>query len=179
MTAITTTSPTIVRTSEPPPAPASATDLAPAPAPPRFSGVCSPFAAAARAGVSSAPARAAAKTGMSARIRMDRGDPGWGSPSLSAARRGALARGVAMFESQLVHHRAAEQDDRERVEPDQHDEQEHERRADAQGADVREVEREGVFDHRHGNHRLERAGPDAAPGDGALGDAPVDQAQHR
>src|SRR5690349_12682776 len=146
---MTTARPTIVRTSEPPLAPAWVTALAPSPAPPRFSGVCSPFAAAARAGVSSAPARAAAKAGMSARIRIDRGDPGWGSPSLSAAPRGALARGVAMFESQLVHDRAAEQDDRQRVEPDQHDEHEDERRADAQRAHVREVEREGVVHHGH------------------------------
>src|SRR3954454_2639275 len=114
MAAMTTTRPTIVRTTLPPPAPTWAA-LPPAVSPSRFSGVCSPFAPSATAGTSMTPQRAAVQAGMSAGIRIAEGDPGSGSPSLSAARRPPLP---PVFEPQLVHDGAAEQDDRQHVEPD-------------------------------------------------------------
>src|SRR5688572_2644864 len=175
MTAITIARPTIVRTSPPPPAPAWA--AASPPSPPRSSGVRSPFAAAEREGTSSAPRSASTQAERSAGIRITEGDPGWGSPSLSAPDEAALARGAAMFEPQLVHDRAGEQDDGQHVEPDQHDQHEQERRADAQRVDVGEVEREAVVHDRHRRRGPERSGPDAAPRDRSLRDAPVDQAQ--
>src|SRR5215212_7972762 len=50
------------------------------------------------------------------------------------------------LEAQLVDHRAGEQDQCEDVEPDEDDQHEQERGADAQRGDVREVEREAVVD---------------------------------
>src|SRR5687768_12664590 len=108
MTAITTARPTMVRTRLLPPAPTCAAASWP-PSSPRFRDVCSPFAAAAAAGRSGTPRRAPAQAGKSAGIRITEGDPGWGSPWLSAVPPPALP---PVFEPQLVHDRAAQQDDR-------------------------------------------------------------------
>src|SRR5918999_1081888 len=123
MTPITTARPTIVRTMLPPEAPTccGASALSP---PDTFSGVCSPSAATARAGASSTPERASADVRTSAArscIPPRKGRPWIGVPPAI----GRSVRGLSgAFEAQLVDHGAREQDQRQHVEPDEHDQDE-------------------------------------------------------
>src|SRR5688572_8757453 len=98
MTAMTIASPTMVRTSPPPPPPAS-TAARPASLP-RSSGVASPFAAAATAGASRPPDRAAAQAGRSAGIFIDEATLDGGHPRYRRAGGRLEAGGRAVSEPQ-------------------------------------------------------------------------------
>src|SRR5262245_25780615 len=96
-----------------------------------------------------------------------------GSPLLDAQ----LTR-LVQLEAHRVHDGSPEDDQRERVEPDQNDDHEDERRAETRDrGDVVQVGRKGYVDDADGDGGACRAGPDRAPGHEPVRHGPVDDAE--